>query len=142
MRLSSRSEYGLRALVALAHRDNALPVPLRLIAEEENISEQYLEQIFVELRRAGFVSSVRGAKGGYRLARDPESIVVGDVVRLLEGTLAPMDCLIEDGLPCVREEGCRTRLVWQRIQSSIEDALGSMTLAEAAGEPQAARAAN
>lgn len=135
MRLSSRSEYGLRALVALVHHDQALPVPLRVIAEEESISEQYLEQIFVELRRAGFVCSVRGAKGGYRLAREPEEIVVGDVVRLLEGTLAPMDCLIEEGPGCVHEEGCRTRLVWKRIQSSIEDALGTMTLAEAAGAP-------
>jgi Rrf2 family protein len=135
VRLSSRSEYGLRALVALAHRDGALPVPLRVIAEEENISEQYLEQIFVELRRAGFVRSVRGAKGGYRLARLPDEIVVGDVVRLLEGSLAPMECLIEDGPGCVREDGCQTRLIWQRVQSSIEDALGRMTLAEAAGAP-------
>ena len=85
MRLSSRSEYGLRALVALVHHDQALPVPLRVIAEEESISEQYLEQIFVELRRAGFVCSVRGAKGGYRLARRYGSKVRLDEAKLKVG---------------------------------------------------------
>ena len=93
MRLSTRSEYGLRALVSLVHRQGDQPVPLRVIAEDEGISEQYLEQIFVELRRAGFVLSVRGAKGGYRLARPSQDIRVGDVIRLLEGSLAPYDCL-------------------------------------------------
>jgi len=135
MRLSTRSEYGLRALVSLVHREGEAPVPLRVIAQQEEISEQYLEQIFVELRRAGFVVSVRGAKGGYRLARAPEEIRVGDVVRLLEGSLAPYDCLEHDSSGCVRQDRCYTRKIWQRLQDSIEDTLGQMSLAEAAAEP-------
>ncbi len=134
MRLSTRSEYGLRALVSLVHRQGDQPVPLRVIAEDEGISEQYLEQIFVELRRAGFVVSVRGAKGGYRLARAAEDIRVGDVIRLLEGSLAPYDCLDDEGPGCVRQDRCYTRKVWQRLQDSIEDTLGQMSLAEAASE--------
>ncbi len=134
MRLSTRSEYGLRALVSLVHRQSDQPVPLRVIAEEEGISEQYLEQIFVELRRAGFVVSVRGAKGGYRLARSSDDIRVGDVVRLLEGSLAPYDCLESEGPGCARQDRCYTRKVWQRLQNTIEDTLGQMSLAEAAAE--------
>ncbi len=136
MRLSTRSEYGLRALVSLVHREGDRPVPLRVIAEDEGISEQYLEQIFVELRRAGFVVSVRGAKGGYRLARSAEDIRVGDLVRLLEGSLAPYDCLVEGDEPgCGKQDRCYTRRIWQRLQNSIEDTLGQMSLAEAAAEP-------
>ena len=134
MRLSTRSEYGLRALVSIVHRQGDQPVPLRVIAEEEEISEQYLEQIFVELRRAGFVVSVRGAKGGYRLARPPEDIRIGDVVRLLEGSLAPYECLEGEGTSCVRQDRCYTRKIWQRLQETIEDTLGQMSLAEAASE--------
>jgi len=134
MRLSTRSEYGLRALVSLVHRQGEQPVPLRIIAEEEGISEQYLEQIFVELRRAGFVVSVRGAKGGYRLARSADDIRVGEVVRLLEGSLAPYDCLDADGPGCQRQDRCYTRKIWQRLQDTIEDTLGQMSLAEAAAE--------
>jgi Rrf2 family protein len=135
MRLSTRSEYGLRALVSLVHRQGDQPVPLRVIAEDEGISEQYLEQIFVELRRAGFVLSVRGAKGGYRLARPSQDIRVGDVIRLLEGSLAPYDCLDGEGPGCGKQDRCYTRRVWQKLQDSIEDTLGQMSLAEAASEP-------
>lgn len=134
MRLSTRSEYGLRAMVALAQKPGSAPVPLRVLAEDEGISEQYLEQIFVELRRAGFVLSVRGAKGGYRLARPAQEIGVGDMVRVLEGSLAPMDCLGDSPeYNCAKIPHCMTRRVWERLQSSIEGALDGLSLAEAAG---------
>jgi len=134
MRLSTRSEYGLRALVSLVRRAEETPVPLRVLAQSEDISEQYLEQIFVELRRAGLVRSVRGARGGYRLARKPEEIPVAEVVRLLEGSLAPVDCLehAEGEGSCSRQGECVTRKVWEQLQNSIEETLGQMTLADAA----------
>jgi Rrf2 family protein len=103
-------------------------VPLRQIAEEEGISLQYLEQIFGELRRAGLVDSERGARGGYRLARDPASITVGDVVRTLEGPIAPVDCLA-GAEECARAEGCLTREAWHRLQQSMTAALDGITLA-------------
>lgn len=134
MRLSTRSEYGLRAMVALAQKTGPMPVPLRVLAQDEGISEQYLEQIFVELRRAGLVQSVRGAKGGYRLARPAQDIAVGDMLRVLEGGLAPMDCLGETPeYNCAKIPHCMTRKVWERLMSSIEGALDGMSLADASG---------
>ena len=102
-------------------------IPLRRIADEENISLQYLEQIFRELRRDGLVKSERGAKGGYRLARDPETITVGDVVRTLEGPIAPVECLSGDE-ECSRQQKCLTREAWYRLQQSMTSALDGITL--------------
>lgn len=121
----------MRAMVALAARRSDQPVPLREIAEKEEISEQYLEQIFVDLRRAGLVRSVRGARGGYLLARPPGDISLGELLRVLEGSISPMDCV--DDPPsdrCDRMEGCLTRLVWMRLKDSITQALDGITLAD------------
>lgn len=121
-------------MVALALKPGAAPVPLRILAQDEGISEQYLEQIFVELRRAGIVLSVRGAKGGYRLARPAQEIGVGAMLRVLEGSLAPMDCLGDSpGYNCSKIPHCMTRKVWERLMTSIEGALDGINLAEAAG---------
>lgn len=130
MRLSTRSEYGLRAIAALATRHDGQPVPLREIASSETISEQYLEQIFVDLRRGGFVRSVRGAKGGYLLARQPEEISVGEVLGVLEGDLAPYDCVASEIVECERANFCTTRQVWLKLRDSMMQAMGGMTLAD------------
>ncbi|MCY0875844.1 MAG: Rrf2 family transcriptional regulator [Firmicutes bacterium] len=135
MKVSKRTEYGLRAVVRLAeHGGQHAPVPLREIAALEDIPEAFLDQIFGALRRIGVVSSVRGAGGGYQLAHAPEEISMGEIVRTLEGGMSPIGCVGDDGvLPadfCSRATHCHTRSVWVRLNSSIEQALNSITLAD------------
>lgn len=133
MRLSSRSEYGMRALAVLARRHGEAPLSIRTIASAEGISEQFLEQIFVDLRRAGLIESVRGARGGFRLARRPVEISVGDAYRALEGPIGPTDCLSDDPESCcTRTDHCAARTVWQRLRDSMAETLDGMTLADLA----------
>jgi Rrf2 family protein len=100
------------------------------IARNEDLPVAYLEQLIGELRRAGLVEGTRGVRGGYRLARGPETITVGDVYRVLEGEVAPVDCTAEDYLPggCAREPVCLSRGIWARVQSAILGVLDSTTL--------------
>ncbi len=131
MKMSAKSEYGLRAMAALAGYDGSAPVSLREIAGGEHIPVEFLEQIFVDLRRAGFVRSVRGVKGGYLLARPAEDITLRELLNTLEGSLAPMDCLKPDsGTTCALVDGCSTRKVWIVMMASMTEALGQMTLAD------------
>lgn len=133
MRLSTRGEYGVRAMVALAKAYGERPVSLNELAESESISLSYLEQLFAELRKAGLVSAVRGAYGGYRLARPPEQITVGDVVRPLEPVSltscaepgASRDC-------CTRRPDCAARGFWLSVNARLAEALDSTTLADLA----------
>lgn len=110
------------------------PVPLPEVAETEGIPEQFLDQIVAKLRRAGFVKSVRGVNGGYLLSRPPEDISIGSLVRLLEGSLAPIGCIGEEfSSPsdfCGRAGTCRTRNVWLRVMLAITKALDSISLAD------------
>lgn len=135
MKVSQRTEYGLRAMVALAltaGQDG--PVPLHTIAESEQIPEQFLDQIVAKLRRAGFVKSVRGVNGGYMLSQPPEEISVGALVRVLEGSLAPMGCISEKPADanafCGRVQTCHTRNVWLRVMDAVTQALDSISLAD------------
>lgn len=131
VKLSTRGEYGLRAMFDLAQRHGEGPISLKSVAERQGISEHYLEQLFSGLRKAGLVKSVRGAQGGYILAREPEEIRVGDVIRVLEGPIAPMDCVSEEeGEPCARSGACVTRSIWAKVRDSITDVLDSITLAD------------
>jgi Rrf2 family cysteine metabolism transcriptional repressor len=111
MWVSTKSQYGLRALVEISLRAPA-PVSLKEVAEAQGISQHYLEQIAAQLRRAGFLRSVRGVHGGYRLARPPESISALQVVEALEGTLTPVTCL-EDPANCWQVGKCSTELIWR-----------------------------
>ncbi|MBS4021624.1 MAG: Rrf2 family transcriptional regulator [Dethiobacter sp.] len=134
MKLSAKGEYGVRALVILALDYRAGPVPLREIAERENISYQFLEQIFAPLRRAGLIESVRGAKGGYTLARAPEKIKVGDIVRTLEGPIAPVDCVVEGNEgKCGRSDACLSRGIWEKLRDRMSEVLDEITLADVIG---------
>jgi Rrf2 family protein len=135
MKVSQKTEYGLRAMVAialLAGQDR--PIPLSTIAHTEGIPEQFLDQIVAKLRRAGFVKSVRGVNGGYFLSRPPEEISIGALVRVLEGSLAPMGCITEEmedpNAFCARVAKCHTRSVWLRVADAIARALDSITLAD------------
>ncbi|MDQ3412392.1 MAG: Rrf2 family transcriptional regulator, partial [Chloroflexota bacterium] len=96
MRVSSRGEYGVRAMVALAKHYGQGPMSIAVVAKESSVPSAYLEQLIGPLRRAGLVESKRGAHGGYQLSRSPELVRVGEVYRVMEGPVAPMDCVSED----------------------------------------------
>jgi Rrf2 family protein len=117
-------------LLVVALQQDQGPVSLRQIAASEGISEQYLEQLFVELRRAKLVSGVRGASGGYLLARAPEEITIGDILRVVEGPIAPVECVREGGSDCCgRASECVTRELWVELRDSMTKLLDSRTLA-------------
>ncbi|NMA85696.1 MAG: Rrf2 family transcriptional regulator [Tissierellia bacterium] len=128
MKLSTRGRYGLKAMYQLATHYGEGPIPLKQIADKENLSENYLEQLVSQLRREGLLESVRGAQGGYMLAMSPEEITVGNVLRVLEGNLAPADCIIEEDSGCENEENCITKFVWIKIKDSIDEVVDSITL--------------
>jgi Rrf2 family protein len=132
MKVSTRGEYGVRAMVALAHHYGSGPMSIAAMAKESAVPYAYLEQLIVPLRKAGLVESKRGAQGGYQLTRPPELVRVGDVYRVMEGPVAPMDCVSEDPADqtCPLIEGCETRPVWLKVRDSIVAALDSMTLAD------------
>jgi Rrf2 family protein len=132
MKVSTRGEYGMRAMVALAHHYGSGPLSITDIARESSVPPAYLEQLIAPLRRAGIVESKRGAHGGYVLGRAPEDIRVGEVFRVMEGPIAPMDCVSEDvsEQTCPLIEGCETRPVWMRLRDSIVEALDSQSLAD------------
>ncbi len=104
------------------------PMPLRVIAERQGVSDSYLEQLMAALRKAGLVNSIRGHMGGYELAMPPDQIVVGDIIRSLEGPISPMDCVGENAVPCERERECVTRYLWKELKDSIEGVLDNTTL--------------
>jgi Rrf2 family cysteine metabolism transcriptional repressor len=132
MRFSNREQYGLRAMVEFARRYGCGPVSLGDIAGSQDISLSYLEQIIVPLRRAGLLTSWRGASGGYALAEPPVNVTAGDVIRALEGPLVPVKCVTGDGTTviCGRERSCAARAVWRKVAERLEEALDSTTLAD------------
>jgi Rrf2 family cysteine metabolism transcriptional repressor len=129
VRLSTRGRYGLRAMLDMAMDQSDGPITLNSISERQGVSIGYLEQLMVPLKKEGLIRSVRGAQGGYLLARDPKDITVGDIIRALEGPIAPVACVSEDyPEECDRAEGCVTRLVWAKVRDSIVEVLDSLTL--------------
>ena len=131
MKISAKEQYGLRAIAELAGRFGQGPVPVSAVATAQGISEDYLEQVLPMLRDAGLVHSTRGAHGGYVLARQPDQISVGEVMRALDGEILPIHCVSEDdALPCDRGGTCASRAVWEAISARVLDALEGMTLAD------------
>lgn len=129
MRLSTKGRYGLKAMFDLALNFGEGPVALNGIAERQNISVHYLEQLFASLRKAGLVKSIRGAQGGYILADHPQNITVGDIIRTLEGPLAPTECVADDpSNECLKADYCVTRTIWEKIRDSINHVVDSITL--------------
>ncbi|GAB6932348.1 cysteine metabolism transcriptional regulator CymR [Calditerricola satsumensis] len=121
MKVSTRGRYGLTIMMELARRYGEGPTSLKTIAQKHDLSEHYLEQLVAPLRNAGLVKSVRGAHGGYMLAREPERITAGDILRVLEGPLSPVD--EEEDDPAKRE-------LWARIRDKVTEVLDSTTLAD------------
>jgi Rrf2 family protein len=136
LRVSTRGEYGVRLMVDLARHYGGGARSLTEISQAEGLELklQYLEQLVKCLREYHLVESTRGAHGGYRLARPPDQIRMGEVVRALEGQIAPMICATEGeaAVICDRLDGCSTKYLWARVRDAITDALDSMTLAELA----------
>lgn len=138
MKVSTRGEYGVRAMVSLAHHFGAGPMSITEISRQTNIPSAYLEQLIAPLRRADLVISKRGAHGGYTLSREPENIRVGDVYRVMEGPVAPMDCVSEDvaDQTCPLIDNCETRPMWIKLRDAMTEALDSTTLADLASKPE------
>lgn len=129
MKISTKGRYGLEAIVDLAIHSSQGPVSIKSIAERCGLSEKYILQIFLILRRAGIVDSVRGAQGGYRLAGDTSEITVKDVVVALEGPLAPVVCIVDGGAnSCERFEKCSTKALWESIMYNLSNLADSITI--------------
>ncbi|SDA18931.1 transcriptional regulator, BadM/Rrf2 family [Ruminococcus sp. YE71] len=129
MYISTKGRYALRLMLDLAENAEAEQnIPLKKVAERQQISLKYLEQIITALCKAGFIKSIRGSQGGYRLAHEPEYYTVAMILRLTEGTLAPVSCLEDEVNQCPRSAQCATLFVWQKLYDSINDTLESITL--------------
>lgn len=129
MKISTKGRYALRMMLDLALNDTGEYIKIKNISERQEISEKYLEQIVTILSRAGYVKSVRGAQGGYRLAKAPEEYTVGMILRLTEGSLAPVVCL-EDETECNRIDDCVTIEVWKQLDKAIKNVVDNITLAD------------
>lgn len=127
MKLSTRTRYGVRAIIELAENHGKGPMQLKVIAQRQEISIKYLEQLVAILKAAGFVRSLRGAKGGYLLAKTPNQIKLSEVFLALEGPVVTSDCL-ENEYFCDRADKCVTRGVWADVQKAIMAVLEAVTL--------------
>ena len=137
LRISTRGRYALRAMVDLALHANDAPVLRRDIAARQEISADYVAQLFRQLGVAKVVRGIKGPGGGYTLARDATTISVGDIVRAVEGPIAVVNCVTSDDNPSCRQSGeCVARAVWQRVNHAIEDALDKISLADLRDEAQ------
>ena len=127
MKLSTRTRYGMRAILELAQNDGRGPLQVKTIAQHQDISVKYLEQLMTMLRSTGFVRSIRGSKGGYMLAKAPDQIKLSDVFDCLEGHVTTVEC-VEDKNYCARAADCIARQVWTQVQDAIKNVLQSITL--------------
>ncbi|UCE83900.1 MAG: Rrf2 family transcriptional regulator [Deltaproteobacteria bacterium] len=127
MRLSTRGRYGTRLMVDLAEHYADGPIPLAEIARRQNLSVKYLEQLIILLKGAGLIRSTRGRRGGYMLAQKPEKISVGQIIEVLEGRLAVVDCVTDPEL-CERSPECPTRGIWVGMTNILKEQLFSLSL--------------
>ena len=128
MKISTKGRYALRLMLDVALHSHGAAVPLRDVAQRQEISDKYLEQIISVLNRAGYVKSVRGAQGGYMLRKEPEDYTVGMILRLTEGSLAPVSCIEEDEVNCERQESCVTLILWKKINDAVSEVVDHTTL--------------
>lgn len=128
MRISTKGRYALRMLIDLAEHQNRGFVALKDIADRQNISKKYLEQIIPILNKSDILKTTRGSQGGYMLSKSPDKYTVGEILRLTEGSLAPVDCLNQDPIQCERSGECATLPVWQGLNRVINEYLDSITL--------------
>ena len=127
MNLSTRSRYGTRMMLDLAQRFDEGPVKIGDIAKRQELSVKYLEQLIIPLKKANFIKSIRGPKGGHLLGKPPENITIGDIINVLEGGINFASC-IESSDECNRSNHCLTKGIWQEISQTMQDKLHSITL--------------
>ena len=130
MKISTKGRYALRLMLDLAVNNTGEPISLKDIAKRENISDKYLEQIISVLNKAGYVKSVRGAQGGYSLREKPEEYTVGMILRLTEGSLAPVSCLEDGEVSCEHVDDCVSVIVYRKINDAINEVVDGITLAD------------
>ena len=130
MIVSTKGRYALRVMVSFAQRGTDEYIPLKEIAEAEEISQKYLETIMTTLSKAGFVDAVHGKGGGYRLNRKPEEYTIGSILKLTEGSLAAVSCTSQGAAACSRTECCHAKPMWDRLEKLIDDFFEGITLAD------------
>ena len=130
MKISTKGRYALRLMLDLAQNAGGKPVSIKEISNRQGISDKYLEQIISILNSAGYVRSVRGPQGGYLLKNAPGFYTVGMILRLTEGSLAPVSCVEDNAEACGRIENCATMLLWKRLNDAINDIVDNVTLAD------------
>lgn len=126
--ISTKGRYALRVLTALAEKDRGDYIPLKVISEEQEISQKYLESIMGMLSKAGLVKGIHGKGGGYKLSRPPEECRLGDILRVTEGSLAPVACLMDGAEPCAIAHKCRTLTMWKDLDDTIGEFFDSRTI--------------
>ena len=127
MKISTKGRYALRLMLDLAVNYSGSYIPLKIIAQRQEISDKYLEQIINILSKADFVQSARGAHGGYRLTRRPDEYTVGEILRLAEGSIAPVSCLDCNNI-CDKQDSCITLSLWKKMQLAIDEVVDNTTL--------------
>ena len=130
VKLSTKGRYGLRALIDLALYGEEEAVSIQSISARQQISDSYLEQLVRKLKKAGLVTSVRGAQGGYRLAKPAGEISVGDVLRALEGSIEAVSCGVENNANCLGKDLCVARYVWEKVNKSIQETVDSIRISQ------------
>ena len=128
MRISTKGRYAIKLMLDLATNDNGEPIRLKDVARRQEISEKYLEQIISSLKKAGYVKSLRGAQGGYMLAREPKTYTVGTILRLTEGSMKPVACLEDEPNQCSKAGECVTLHLWKMLDEAMESVLDKVTL--------------
>jgi Rrf2 family protein len=130
MKISTKGRYALRLMLDLALHNTGDYITIKSIAQRQEISDKYLEQIITLLSRADYVKSSRGAQGGYRLTKEPKEYTVGMILKLIEGSLAPVACVTEEEKECSRFKVCATYFVYERINEAVNDVVDHITLEE------------
>lgn len=128
MKISTKGRYALRLMLDLAAADASQPVSLKDVAKRQGISDKYLEQIISILNKGGCVKSIRGAQGGYLLRKSPDEYTVGMILRLTEGSLAPVSCVEDEDFVCERADQCVTSIVWKRINDAVNGVVDNITI--------------
>lgn len=130
MKISTKGRYALRLMLDIAMNNSGEPIRIKDISARQGISDKYLEQIISSLNKAGYVRSIRGAQGGYLLTKKPEEYTVGMILRLTEGSMAPVSCLEFEGNDCERQNDCVTLLIWKKLDEAIKGVIDHITLAD------------
>lgn len=128
MKISTKGRYALRMMVELAMNNTGELISIKELAARQNISEKYMEQIIASLKRAGYVQSIRGAQGGYRLTKEPKDYTVGMILRVIEGDMAPVACLEDNNTRCDMLDSCTTIRLWKMLDDAVKGVIDKVTI--------------